>query len=43
MAAAGLLEAAQSGDKGAIGAAVKKTGGTCKSCHDEYKSKDYLY
>ena len=19
------------------------TGGTCKACHDEYKSKDYLY
>jgi cytochrome c556 len=42
-AAGGLLAAAQSGDKGAVGAAVKDTGGTCKSCHDEYKSKDYLY
>lgn len=42
-AAGGLLAAAQSGDKGAIGGAIKKTGGTCKACHDEYKAKDYLY
>lgn len=42
-AAAGLATAAKSGDKGTIGAAFKKTGGTCKACHDEYKSKDYLY
>ncbi len=38
-----LLSAAQSGDKGSVGAAVKELGGTCKSCHDDYKSKDYLY
>ena len=42
-AAGGLLAAAQSGDKAAIGEAVKETGGACKACHDEYKSKDYLY
>lgn len=38
-----LLAAAKSGDKGAIGQAVKDTGGACKACHDEYKAKDYLY
>lgn len=42
-AADALLEAAQSGDRAAIGGAIKDTGGTCKACHDEYKSKDYLY
>jgi cytochrome c556 len=42
-AAAGLATAAQSGDKAMIGEAFKKTGGTCKACHDEYKAKDYLY
>lgn len=42
-AAAGLATAAQTGDKATIGAAFKKTGGACKACHDEYKSKDYLY
>jgi cytochrome c556 len=42
-AAAGLATAAQSGDKGTIGAAFKEAGGTCKACHDEYKAKDYLY
>jgi cytochrome c556 len=42
-AAEGLLAAAQSGDRSAIGGAIKETGGTCKSCHDEYKAKDYLY
>lgn len=38
-----LLSAAQSGDKKAIGGALKETGGACKACHDEYKAKDYLY
>lgn len=38
-----LLDAAKSGDKSAVGAAVKEMGGACKACHDEYKSKDYLY
>jgi len=42
-AAAGLAEAAGTGDKGEIASAFKKTGGTCKACHDEYKAKDYLY
>ncbi|MEL7043933.1 MAG: cytochrome c [Pseudomonadota bacterium] len=42
-AAAGLATAAQSGDKGTIGAAFKEAGGACKACHDEYKAKDYLY
>ena len=27
----------------AIKAAVGDTGKACKACHDEYKSKDYLY
>jgi len=42
-AAEGLLAAAQSGDRAAIGGAIKDTGGACKACHDEYKAKDYLY
>lgn len=31
------------GDRKAIAAAVASTGKACKACHDEYKSKDYLY
>lgn len=42
-AAAALNEAVAGGDKQAIGAAVGEVGGACKACHDEYKSKDYLY
>ena len=42
-AAEALDDAAESGDRGAIAEAVKATGGACKACHDEYKSKDYLY
>ena len=42
-AAKALDDAAESGDRGAIAEAVKATGGACKACHDEYKSKDYLY
>lgn len=42
-ASKGLLAAAKSGDRAAIGGAIKETGGTCKACHDEYKAKDYLY
>lgn len=42
-AAEALDEAAEGGDRAAIAEAVKATGGTCKACHDEYKSKDYLY
>lgn len=42
-ASVGLVAAAKTGDKKAIGGAVRETGGACKACHDEYKSKDYLY
>ena len=42
-ALAALSSAAQTGDKKAIGAAAGAAGKSCKSCHDEYKSKDYLY
>lgn len=38
-----LQQAAGSGDKDAVGQAVAATGKSCKSCHDEYKSKEYLY
>ena len=41
--AAALAVAASSGDKAAKIEQFKQTGGTCKACHDEYKSKDYLY
>ena len=41
--AAALSEVAMSGDRAAIGEQLGKTGGTCKACHDDYKSKDYLY
>ena len=41
-AAKGLVPAAQTGDKQEVGKAVRAIGGTCKACHDEYKSKDYL-
>ena len=43
VAANELKAAADSGDKQAIGGAVAATGKACKACHDEYKSKDYLY
>ena len=38
-----LQEAADGGDKDAIAGAVGAAGKACKSCHDEYKAKDYLY
>jgi cytochrome c556 len=39
-----LQEVANQGtDRKAIAAAVGATGEACKACHDEYKSKDYLY
>ncbi|EED36309.1 cytochrome c, class II [Luminiphilus syltensis NOR5-1B] len=38
-----LAEAAGTGDREAIGAQLGATGKACKSCHDDYKSKDYLY
>jgi len=41
-ASAKLAATAGSSDKKAIVAAFKDTGGACKSCHDDYKSKDYL-
>ena len=37
-----LAVVAASGDKKAILQQFQKTGGSCKSCHDDYKSKDYL-
>ena len=41
--AAALAVAANSGDKAAKIEQFKQTGGTCKACHDNYKSRDYLY
>jgi len=38
-----LATVAKSGDRAAIQAQLGATGKTCKGCHDEYKSKDYLY
>jgi cytochrome c556 len=35
--------AQQGTDRKAIAAQVGATGKACKACHDEYKSKDYLY
>jgi cytochrome c556 len=37
-----LKIAAVTGDKGKIMEAFKATGGACKACHDDYKSKNYL-
>ena len=42
-AAASLAEIATEGDPGSSREQFAATGGTCKACHDEYKSKDYLY
>ena len=42
-ATSALDDAAASGDRKAIASAVRDTGGACKACHDEYKSKDYVY
>ncbi|PLW67295.1 c-type cytochrome [Pseudohalioglobus lutimaris] len=42
-AVAALQVAAESGDRKAIAEATGVAGKSCKSCHDEYKSKDYLY
>jgi cytochrome c556 len=42
-AAASLAEIATEGDPGSSREQFVATGGTCKACHDEYKSKDYLY
>ena len=42
-ALAGLQVAAGSGDKKIIAEATGAAGKACKACHDEYKSKNYLY
>ena len=42
-AAATLAETAAGGDPAASRDQFIATGGTCKACHDDYKSKDYLY
>ena len=42
-AADGLVAAVATGDKKAIAEQVGAVGQTCKACHDDYKSKDYLY
>ena len=41
--AAALAEAASVADKAATVEQFKQTGGTCKACHDNYKSRGYLY
>ena len=41
-AVAALAKASASGDKAAIMESFKATGGSCKACHDEYKSDNYL-
>lgn len=38
-----LQEAATGSDRKQIGQAVGAAGKACKSCHDEYKAKNYLY
>ncbi len=43
MAVESLQEAANSGNRKAIAGGIAETGKACKACHDEYKSKDYLY
>jgi cytochrome c556 len=37
------IVADQGTDRKAIAAQVAATGKACKACHDEYKSKNYLY
>ncbi|MEQ9463223.1 MAG: cytochrome c [Haliea sp.] len=41
--AATLQTTVAGGDRGAIAQQVGAVGQACKACHDEYKSKDYLY
>ena len=38
-----IEDAVEAGDRKAIGAAVGAAGKTCESCHEDYKSKNYLY
>ena len=42
-AAAALQKTTAGGDREAIAADVGAVGKACKACHDEYKSKEYLY
>lgn len=35
-----LREAVDSGERAAIGRAIKATGDSCKGCHDRYRQKD---
>ena len=42
-AAAALQKTTTGGDREAIAADVGALGKACKACHDEYKSKEYLY
>lgn len=42
-AATALAGVSGSGDKEAIAKGIMATGKTCKACHDEYKSENYLY
>lgn len=39
----GLQTATAGGDREAIGKALGTAGNACKACHDDYKSKNYLY
>lgn len=34
-----LAAAAKTGDRGAMGPAMKELGGTCKDCHDNFRTK----
>ncbi len=42
-AAIALETAVNGGDRKVIATSVGETGEACKACHDEYKSKDYIY
>ena len=37
-----MAEVARNGDRRELIRQFQRTGGACKACHDEYKSKDYL-
>ncbi len=37
-----MADVARNGDRRELIRQFQRTGGTCKACHDEYKSKDYL-
>jgi cytochrome c556 len=40
VAANEMAEAADSGEMSAIGPAIKKLGGSCKGCHDNFRASD---